>query len=138
MKRSFVVEEGHLPFHPGSGPAIIIATLSPEIKKLVRSSIDTLLAKPHTGSELTGELEGYRSLKAKRYRIIYRLNDSETSVYILSVIGGMFTIPFGLCSSRLNNNRELKAFGSVRRFWVRRSQVSLDLKVPCVHGGDPR
>ena len=63
----------------------LIAKLPPEIKKLVRSSIDTLLAKPHTGSELTGELEGYRSLKAKRYRIIYRLNDSETSVEIYLV-----------------------------------------------------
>jgi mRNA interferase RelE/StbE len=65
--------------------ARLIATISPEIKKLVRSSIDTLLAKPHTGSELTGELEGYRSLKAKRYRIIYRLNESETSVEIYLV-----------------------------------------------------
>ena len=65
--------------------ARLIATLPPEIKKLVRSAVDTLLAKPHTGSELTGELEGYRSLKAKRYRIIYRLNDAEKSVEIYLV-----------------------------------------------------
>ena len=65
--------------------ARLIATLPPEIKKIVRSSIDTLLEKPHTGSELTGELEGYRSLKAKRYRIIYRLNDVETRVEIYLV-----------------------------------------------------
>jgi mRNA interferase RelE/StbE len=65
--------------------ARLIAKLPPEIKKLVRSSVDTLLAKPHAGSELTGELEGYRSLKAKRYRIIYRLNDAETSVEIYLV-----------------------------------------------------
>ena len=66
--------------------ARLIATLPPEIKKLVRSSIDTLLAKPHAGSELTGELVGYRSLKAKRYRIIYRLNDAETSIEIYLVV----------------------------------------------------
>jgi mRNA-degrading endonuclease RelE of RelBE toxin-antitoxin system len=65
--------------------ARLIATLPPEIKKLVRSSIDALLANPYTGAELTGELEGYRSLKAKRYRIIYRLNDAETSVEIYLV-----------------------------------------------------
>lgn len=65
--------------------ARLIATLPPEIKKLVRSPIDTLIARPHSGSQLTGELEGYRSLKAKRYRIIYRLNDSETSVEIYLV-----------------------------------------------------
>ena len=65
--------------------ARLIATLPPDIKKLVRSSIETLLAKPYAGFELTGELEGYRSLKAKRYRIIYRLNDTETSIEIYLV-----------------------------------------------------
>ena len=65
--------------------ARLIAKLPPEIKKLVRSSIDTLLTEPHAGSELTGELAGYRSFKTKRYRIIYRLNDSETSVEIYLV-----------------------------------------------------
>jgi addiction module RelE/StbE family toxin len=65
--------------------ARLIARLPPEIKKLVRSSIDRLLAKPHAGFELTGELEGYRSFKAKRYRIIYRLNDAETSIEIYLV-----------------------------------------------------
>lgn len=65
--------------------AKLIASLPPEIKKLVRSSIDTLLVKPRSGTELTGELQGYRSLKAKRYRIIYRVNDSETGVEIYLV-----------------------------------------------------
>ena len=62
-----------------------IAILPPEIKKLVRSPIDILLAEPQAGSELTGELEGYRSLKAKRYRIIYRLDDTETAIEIYLV-----------------------------------------------------
>ena len=65
--------------------ARLIVRLPPDIKKLVRASIDTLLEKPHTGSELTGELESYRSFKAKRYRIIYRLNDAETSIEIYLV-----------------------------------------------------
>ena len=65
--------------------ARLIATLTPEIIKLVRSSVDVLLEKPHAGSELTGELEGYRSLKVKRYRIIYRLNDAQTSIEIYHV-----------------------------------------------------
>ena len=65
--------------------ARLIARLRPEIQKLVRASSDILLEKPHTGSELTGDLEGYRSFKAKRYRIIYRLNDAETSIEIYLV-----------------------------------------------------
>jgi mRNA interferase RelE/StbE len=65
--------------------ARLIATLAPEIKKLVRSSIDELLVNPESGSELTGELEGYRSLKAKRYHIVYRPNEAGMSVEILAV-----------------------------------------------------
>jgi mRNA interferase RelE/StbE len=65
--------------------ARLIAKLLPEIKKLVRDSIDKLAAKPQAGSELTAELQGYRSLKARRYRIIYRLNDAETMIEIYFV-----------------------------------------------------
>lgn len=60
--------------------ARLTATLPPEIKKLVRASIDELLLNPESGSELTGELEGYRSSRAKRYRIVYRLDEPEMTV----------------------------------------------------------
>ena len=63
--------------------ARVIATVPPEIKKLVRASIDEI--NPQSGAELTGELEGYRSLRAKRYRVVYRLGDAETTVEILLV-----------------------------------------------------
>ncbi|MBM4299685.1 MAG: type II toxin-antitoxin system mRNA interferase toxin, RelE/StbE family [Deltaproteobacteria bacterium] len=53
-----------------------IAKLPPEIKRLVRSNIDSLLKNPTSGTELTGDLEGYRSLRVRRYRIIYRINDA--------------------------------------------------------------
>jgi mRNA-degrading endonuclease RelE of RelBE toxin-antitoxin system len=65
--------------------ARLIATLPPEIKKLVRASIYEPLVNPKSGSELTGELEGYRLLKAKRYRIVCRPSDAETTVEILLV-----------------------------------------------------
>ena len=47
--------------------------------------MDELLINPQSGAELTGELEGYRSLRAKRYRVVYRLDDAETTVEILLV-----------------------------------------------------
>lgn len=61
----------------------LISKLPPEIKRLVRSTIDALLAKPEVGTELTGELDGYRSYRMRRYRIIYRVNEEEscTEVY---------------------------------------------------------
>ena len=63
----------------------LIAKLPPEIKRLVRSSIDTLLDKPEIGTELTGELDGYYSYRIRRYRIIYRVNEDESSIDVYHV-----------------------------------------------------
>ncbi len=60
----------------------LIAKLPPEIKRVIRSVIDDLRKEPCKGSELSGELAGYRSLKARRYRVIYRVNDEETLLEI--------------------------------------------------------
>ena len=61
--------------------ARLIAHLSPEVKRLIRSAIDQLRGDPLAGSELSAELQGYRSYKVRRYRIIYRLRGSYLDVY---------------------------------------------------------
>lgn len=64
----------------------VFARHTPAPNQKARSIFDRFaLAKSYAGSELTGELEGYRSLKAKRYRIIYSLNGTETSLEIYLV-----------------------------------------------------
>ena len=62
--------------------ARLIAKFSPEVKKLIRSAIDDLRKDPNRGSELVGEFAGYRSLKPKRYRIIYRVNEAKAVIEI--------------------------------------------------------
>jgi hypothetical protein len=77
---------------------------------LSRTSNDELLVNPESGSELAGELEGYRSLKAKRYRIVYRRNDAEMTVEgLLVVLGAMSMIRCGLSSSTVNNKASIKS-----------------------------
>ena len=63
----------------------IIAHLAPEVKRLIRSSIDELTSEPSKGDELQMELSGFRSLKSKRYRIIYKVNDADSSIDIYYV-----------------------------------------------------
>ncbi len=63
----------------------LIAKLPPETKQFIRSVIDDLRKEPYKGSELTGELAGYRSLTARRYRVIYRFNDEEPLLEIYLV-----------------------------------------------------
>ncbi|HEU4343622.1 MAG TPA: type II toxin-antitoxin system RelE/ParE family toxin, partial [Candidatus Binatia bacterium] len=40
---------------------------------------------PAIGTELTGELEGYRSYKVRRYRIIYRISEDQSCLEIYHV-----------------------------------------------------
>ena len=65
--------------------ARLIAKLPPEIKRLVRSTIDALVAKPKMGTELTGELNGYRSYRVRRYRIIYCINEEDSCIEVYHV-----------------------------------------------------
>ena len=63
----------------------IIAHLSPEVKRLIRTSIDELTSQPFKGDELQMELSGFRSLKSKIYRIIYKVNEADSSIDIYYV-----------------------------------------------------
>jgi mRNA interferase RelE/StbE len=59
-----------------------IVKLHPEIKSVVRSRLDTLRKDPFAGKGLERELSGYRSLCARRYRIIYKVNEEKESLEI--------------------------------------------------------
>jgi mRNA-degrading endonuclease RelE of RelBE toxin-antitoxin system len=63
----------------------VIAHLSPEAKRLIRASIDELIASPAKGNELQMELSGFRSLRSKKYRIIYKMNENDASIDIYYV-----------------------------------------------------
>jgi len=51
--------------------------LSPEIKKQVRQSLDQILLDPRCGKDLRDELQGLRSFRLGRLRIVYRQLPSE-------------------------------------------------------------
>jgi mRNA interferase RelE/StbE len=59
-----------------------ILRLAPPLKPLVRRAVEMLVQAPHTGKRLERELAGYLSLRAKRYRVIYRINETARTVEI--------------------------------------------------------
>ncbi len=59
-----------------------ILRLPPLLKPFVKRAIEQLAHEPHTGKRLERELAGYLSLRAKRYRVIYRVDESSRSVEI--------------------------------------------------------
>ncbi len=59
-----------------------ILRLPPMRKPFVRRAIEQLAQAPHTGKRLECELAGYLSLRTKRYRVIYRVDESSRTVEI--------------------------------------------------------
>lgn len=59
-----------------------IKKLHPALKTVIRSRLDKLKKEPFIGKRLERELSGYRSLRAKRFRIIYKLSENKKNIEI--------------------------------------------------------
>jgi mRNA interferase RelE/StbE len=59
-----------------------IKKLHPQIKAVVKTKIEKLQENPFSGKQLEKELSGYLSLRAKRFRIIYKIRDNNQTVEI--------------------------------------------------------
>lgn len=53
--------------------AEVIRGLHPRIKSKVRSALESVLEDPHLGKALKDELDGLRSLRVGRLRLVYRV-----------------------------------------------------------------
>ena len=54
-----------------------IRGLHPDLKKKIKGSLKTITEEPDFGKPLKDELEGLRSIRVSRFRIIYRIEDSK-------------------------------------------------------------
>jgi mRNA interferase RelE/StbE len=59
-----------------------IKKLHPKIKAVVKTKIEKLQENPFSGKQLEKELSGYLSLRAKRFRIIYKIRDHNQTIEI--------------------------------------------------------
>lgn len=53
--------------------ARLIKNLHPGLKRKVRDALEAILSDPYSGKALKDELEGLRSFRVGRFRIIYRI-----------------------------------------------------------------
>ncbi len=65
--------------------AEFLKKLHPDNKKLIKTALKDLTQSPYSGKELQEELAGYLSFKSKRFRIIYKVRDSEKTLYIFFI-----------------------------------------------------
>jgi mRNA-degrading endonuclease RelE of RelBE toxin-antitoxin system len=59
-----------------------IRKLHTQIKPTVKSSVEKLQENPFSGKFLEKELSGYLSIRMKRFRIIYKVDENEHNVEI--------------------------------------------------------
>jgi mRNA interferase RelE/StbE len=59
-----------------------ITKLHPSLKPLIKSKIEKLMTEPYIGKSLERELSGYLSFRAKRYRIIYKIEEKKRRIEI--------------------------------------------------------
>jgi len=59
-----------------------IKKLHPRLKSIVKAKIEHIRANPSMGKLLEKELSGYLSFRAKRYRIIYKVEEDTKTIEI--------------------------------------------------------
>ncbi len=59
-----------------------IRKLHPDIKPVIKSKIEGLRETPYSGKGLEFELSGYFSIRANRFRIIYKIKEIDKTIEI--------------------------------------------------------
>jgi mRNA-degrading endonuclease RelE of RelBE toxin-antitoxin system len=62
-----------------------ISRLHPDQKKIVRDALDQLRHEPFAGDDLQEELAEFKSIKPKRFRIIYSVDHDNQIVQVFYV-----------------------------------------------------
>lgn len=65
--------------------AEMLNNLHPDIKKQLKTILKELYKSPYMGKSLRNELVGFRSLKMKRYRIVYQMDDGCKTVIVYAI-----------------------------------------------------
>jgi len=59
--------------------------LHPEVRKQLKTALNILKDNPYSGKQLREELSFFRTLKIKRYRIIYQANDNLRHIIVVAL-----------------------------------------------------
>jgi mRNA interferase RelE/StbE len=65
--------------------ARFIAKLHPESRKIIRQALDNIRRNPYPGHDLQEELSGFKSVRSKRYRIIYKVEELSNVIDVYLV-----------------------------------------------------
>ena len=55
----------------------LIKNLHPDLRSRVKAALESILQDPHSGKALKDELNGLRSFRVRRFRLIYRVSSGK-------------------------------------------------------------
>ena len=75
------------PFQPIIPPHVaeIIRSLHPDLKQSIKAAIRAITADPACGEPLRRKLEGLRTYRVRRFRIIYAVDHKARAVRLMAV-----------------------------------------------------
>ena len=65
--------------------AVLLSKLHPENKRKIKQALNELRQNPQVGKDLQEELFGFKSLRLKKYRIIYMINEEDNYIEIYHI-----------------------------------------------------
>jgi mRNA interferase RelE/StbE len=65
--------------------AALVRSLHPNLKRKIKAALQTILSDPQAGKALKNELEGLRSFRVGRFRVVYRIRGEEGIVEIAAI-----------------------------------------------------
>lgn len=71
------MEQQHYKLRIADHAASVLRTLHPEIKRKLKAAFRQITSDPYAGKVLNEELDGLRSYRVSRFRIIYRLKQQK-------------------------------------------------------------
>ncbi|MEK6632836.1 MAG: type II toxin-antitoxin system RelE/ParE family toxin [Nitrospirota bacterium] len=74
-------------FRPDTPPhlADVIRSLHPDLKQLIKSAIRAIAADPECGEPLQRELDGLRTYRVRRVRIVYAMDQKARAIRLMAV-----------------------------------------------------
>lgn len=65
--------------------AATVRSLHPELKRKIKTALQTILTYHQAGKMLKEELEGLRSFRVGKFRVVYRALNKEKLIEIISI-----------------------------------------------------
>jgi mRNA interferase RelE/StbE len=65
--------------------AKLVRSLHPNLKRKIKSALQAIIVDPRTGKVLKDELEGLRSFRVGKFRVIYKISSKEGIIEIIAI-----------------------------------------------------